>query len=313
MAAAFRAIHTAAPCSVAVVQDLGRQACQDCTGRRLEQEGRHCRCILAKIHDQSLTRIDLHCLSLGELLYYHHFTELFLAFSFHPVPGICLDRGHREVPAEIDLSTIGREYIPGELGIDFRFGQLLRRCESRKFAGIIFLTVEYRRMFHRTGDPGFPIIAVCSVEFDGSVGINELQDSPEGAFLSDHTFMSSRSEDLVGPPPRSHLGSQFVLSTGLGDQSLGDIICKGNLGLLIMCESRLQYLFPDRNPVDIKLIHTQSGSHPPRGADLLVIDDRGNEPAGSVGGTAVGLITVDDLFGQDRSIHRRYPFRGVPS
>ena len=181
--------------------------------------------------------------------------------------------------------------------------------KSGNFTGIVFLSVKDGGMFHWTCDTGFPVSSVAAVQFLGTIDKSELQYATEGYFLTNHPFMSARSDDFIRPPSRGYLHSQLVLGISCRMESLGNVIGKRAFGLNVVGKARFEYLFPDRLAIDIKVIHAQSGSHPACVGHLLLVPERGDKPTGTI---SRPFVITGDLACHHRRIGSRYPFGFMP-
>ena len=159
-------------------------------------------------------------------------------------------------------------------------------------------------MLHRTCNPGFPVQGVRSEALHCTVRIRKLQDTAECALPAVHAFLSERSDDLVSPPARSHLGCQDI---GILEKS-GDIISVGDPGFLKMGKARFQDFLSDKFAVYVQLADSQRRGHPFRRCHLFRRIHLGNEPARPVCST----LSVPDRAGDYGSVSRRNPFGILP-
>ena len=161
-------------------------------------------------------------------------------------------------------------------------------------------------MLNRTGDAGRPVLRIRAEPLGATIGIRELQDTPEGAFLAFEVI--AVGNDLIGPPTRGHLGGENILLPRPQDERIGDVIGEGTLRLGIMREPRFEDFLADQFSVHIQVVDSQTGRHPDRLGHFLPVLHGGQEPAGAVGCAVPVLVRKHPC----RSVHNRNPLGDVP-
>ena len=311
MHATFRTIHTTALGSVTIVQELGRETSQGSTFGSLEHKRRHTGTILSEIYNQSFTRLENHFFTLCIFLTNNYLAVCILCSSFYTLPKISLDRRQSQILTEIDFSSGRRKNFALELGIQFRCLHAFYGSITHRFTSIVGFTIEDSRMLHRTGDTSFPVFQIGTIELLATIGIGEFQHTTEGTLLAQESFMTMRSNNLVGPPTRSDLCRELVFGTCLGLEGIGYIVSERTAGLGIMRIARLHEFLAYRLSVDIDFVHTETSSHPLGRNHLLLVLYHRHEPAGTIGRTVVLHIT--SLACNHRSIDYRNPLGRFPS
>ena len=124
-------------------------------------------------------------------------------------------------------------------------------------SGIVLLTVEDGGVGYRTGDSCLPVCRIGAENLFASVRIGQFKHTAECTFLSDHSIVSGRGDDFVGPPSRSDLCRQYVLCIGTGVEGVGYVVGERQFGLVVMGETGFQYLIPDQLTVDIYVINSE--------------------------------------------------------
>ena len=165
-------------------------------------------------------------------------------------------------------------------------------------------------MFHRTGNACLPVFHIRTVKFLATIRISQFQYATESRFLTDETFVSMRSDNLVCPPTRSDLGSELVLGACTCLERIGHIVSKRATGLHRMSITRLHELLTYQLSIHIDFIDTQTGRHPLGRSHLLFVLDSRNKPTGTIGCPVVHHIT--GLSCNDRSIYGRNPLGCFP-
>ena len=117
MATSLGTVHAAILGSIAVVEQFGRQASERGALRCLERKRRNGRAVLSKVNDKRFARTDIHLLALGIFAGDDNFAESNVASTFDTLPNVGLDGSQRQVFAQINLSTIRRKDVTGELEI----------------------------------------------------------------------------------------------------------------------------------------------------------------------------------------------------
>ena len=262
MHTAFRTIHATAPGSIAIVQQFGRKASQHGTFRSLKDKRRNCRTILSEIDHQCLARTDYHFFTTGILLRDDNFSEFLFRCTFHTFPKISIDWRQSQIVTEVNFSSIRRQYLALEFSIHLRSSKSIRTIETHRLTGIIYLAIKNGRMLHRSGNACLPVFQIGAIKFLAAIDISQLEHTPEGTLLAIHTFLSRRSDNLIGPPTRGDLGRELVFSTGSGLKQSRYIVCKRALGLGIVRITRFQELFAHRKSVYKEFIHAQTCCHP---------------------------------------------------
>ena len=310
MAASLGTVHTAALGAVAVVKQLGGQAGQFGALVRLEYERRHCGSVLSEVHHQGIAGIQPDNFS-GSVFFGNDNLAVFLfAPAFHSAPGICKHRFEGKVGAAVDLSTGRGENLSGEFIIDFGGGELFGRGVAGQFAGVVFFAVKDGRVLDRTGCSSQPMFCIGAEQFFCSVFISEFQYAPECALLANHSLIAGRRDYLVCPPAGGYLHRKLVLGAGAFLDDVTDIVGVRYLRLFTMCKARLENLLAYYCSVYVKFINAKSGGHPLGPGNLLTVGDRGQEPAGAVGGTAV--LAGLHFSCHNRGVGRRNPLRNIP-
>ena len=166
---ALGAVHTAAPGTVSVVQQLSGEAGQHCPRLCLELEGRNGGGILAEVYHKGFSGHEGNSGSGGEFIDYHHLAILILRCALYIFPGIGEHRLERFIFPEIHLGACAGEYLPRKFIIDFRGGEFSPGLVARQFAGIEGHTVEYAGVLDRTGDTGLPILRIGAENLGGAI------------------------------------------------------------------------------------------------------------------------------------------------
>ena len=204
-----------------------------------------------------------------------------------------------QVLTQIDLCAIRGQDLPVELVVDLRCGEGLQVLEAHRLTGIILLTVENGRMLHGACYARLPVGRVRTVIVLAAIFESQFNHAAESHLLADHTHMTTRCDDLVGPPARSDLHGQGVLGIGSRGPCVGNIVSEGAFGLLVMGESRFQDLLANRLSVHVKRIDTQAGRHPVGRLHPLLIFKCGYKPACAIGSS---LMSTPYRVSHDRRV-----------
>ena len=224
VAAAFRPVHAAALCAVAVVQKLGREASQHGAGLCFELEGGNCGSVLTEIDHKCLARTNCHGLSRSELLDDVDLAELVVGSACRAFPCVGLDGRQREVPAMIYLCAVGRPHLPGELLIDFRGREACCVRPTLRLTFIVVLAVEDGGMCDGTCHASLPVLQVRGEMLLAAVGVGQRKHASEGDLLADHAFVPPGSDDLICPPTRHHLHGEVVFLSCAFVEGLRDVV-----------------------------------------------------------------------------------------
>ena len=262
MHAAFGSVHASASGSAAVVEEFCRQAGEHGALCCLEDEAGHGGGILSKVHHESLARCKGHLLSVGVLAEDGHLAVDVIRGSFDVFPYIRPDGCQREVFAEIDLSSFGREYVALELGVFLGRGEQFGCFVAGSDACIVLLSVEDSGVGDGPCDACAPVLEVCAVELASAVDEGQFHHSTEGAFVADHAVVTPGRDDFVCPPSGCHLYCELVLSVLAGTHEFRDVVGVGALGLLAVGESGFQHFLTYALSVDVEVVDAQSCRHP---------------------------------------------------
>ena len=140
--AALGAVHSAAECAVAVIEQLGRQEAERGALFCSEDEFRDAGAVLSEIHYQLLAREDAHLLARGIFTFNQHLAVAVLRLAFDVLPDIGPDGAEGKVAADVHFSTCGRENLAREFVVQLRSGELFGSEVTLGNAGVILLAVE---------------------------------------------------------------------------------------------------------------------------------------------------------------------------
>ena len=209
----FRSVHTTAFGTIAIIQQFGRKTREMGTFSRLEHERRNTGTVLSEIDHQGFTRTDNHFFTRGKFLGNDDLTKFLFLGTFHAFPKISLDWRQGQIVTQIDFCTGRRNNLTLELSIHFGSSQFFYGSISHRDASIVSFPVEDSRMGHRTGNTSLPVFQVSTIEFLRTIGIGQFQNTTESTLLTQESFMTMRSMNLVCPPTRSNLSRKLVLGT----------------------------------------------------------------------------------------------------
>ena len=210
MDASFRSVHSAAFRSVSVIEQFRRQESQYGALFSLEYEFRYRGAVLAEVNHQLFSRVQLDYVTVGVLALDDNLAVLPYGVAAYLFPDIHLLWREFDVFEQIDFGSFRRHYLTSKFPVYFGGAEFFGCKISRKNTCVILLTVKYRGVGYRTRNAGFPILAVGAEILLAAVRIAELKHAAECGFLSYHTLVVRRRDDLVSPPARGGLHGKAV-------------------------------------------------------------------------------------------------------
>ena len=306
--ASLGAVHAAAVCPVAVVEEFAGQTGEAGAFPGGEDEPRDGRTVLTEVYHECLTLAERHVSPLGVLPEYDYPAMLLVGLAHRVLPHVGHAWRQGEVVAVIYLCSLRGQYLAPELPVHLGGGEWGHVLVGHGQAGIVFLTVVDGCMLHGACHAGLPVDGVGAEMLRGAVGVGQAEDSAEGALGAVHAVGAAGGDDLVSPPSRSDLDGEHILLAALALHGLRHVVGEGAFCLEAVGESGFQHLLSYCLAVDIELIYAESCCHPSGCHHLLPVLLSCHEPVGSVGRPG----SVVHPSPGDGCVDHGYPLRLLP-